>query len=91
MVFPELSKSERSGGATVTPSPQTTPLREGAAQCSLFPVPCPCGFYPIEREEGLMNWCRCPELVTTPTVDEWNEWTLNQWERIPGGHEDGNK
>lgn len=52
-----------------------TGRREDPAQVSLFPLRCPCGEYPLETEEWIWNWCRCPELVLVGSVEEWNDWT----------------
>lgn len=47
-----------------------------APQCSLFPLRCPCGDYPVERDGEVFNWCRCLVLVVFGSVAEWNEWVM---------------
>jgi hypothetical protein len=63
-------------------SAQRSGERSEPAQLSMFPNSCRCGVGPIREEAPFLNWCLRPELVEFETVEEWNEWTLNQWERV---------
>lgn len=65
----------------MTPSPQTTPLREGVAQCSLFPVRCKCGIMPVVRDYldpvDYVVFCFCG-IEVFETVEMYNAWAMTE-------------
>lgn len=59
----------------MSPKGSLEPKAEGS-QLSFFPLPCPCGEYPVEEEGVLFNWCRCEKLAAFKTAEEWNGWVM---------------